>query len=170
MALSASRGAIASSLSWPQKQRIMIPEFDENGNLPPGVYFCQWEEFKDRFGTNLTRARIIDGLELAISQLKAAGCRTVYINGSFVTDEPLPGDFDACYDLENVDLDFLRANAPKLLNCFDRNAQKAKYKGEIFPSNQPVGNYGNNSFDFFQKDRKGNKKGIIAIDLITWND
>ncbi|OKH55460.1 hypothetical protein NIES2101_03470 [Calothrix sp. HK-06] len=21
----------------------MIPEFDENGNLPPGVHFCEWE-------------------------------------------------------------------------------------------------------------------------------
>ncbi len=48
----------------------VIPEFDENGNLPPGVHFCEWEEFKDRFATNLTRQRAIDGLELAMTQLK----------------------------------------------------------------------------------------------------
>jgi hypothetical protein len=28
----------------------MIPDFDENGNLPPGIYFCNWNEFKKRFG------------------------------------------------------------------------------------------------------------------------
>ncbi len=28
----------------------MIPDFDENGNLPPGVHFCDWSEFKERFG------------------------------------------------------------------------------------------------------------------------
>ncbi len=33
----------------------MIPEFDENGNLPPGVNFCEWEDFKDKFGTNKSK-------------------------------------------------------------------------------------------------------------------
>jgi hypothetical protein len=28
----------------------MIPDFDENGNLPAGVHFCDWEEFKEKFG------------------------------------------------------------------------------------------------------------------------
>ncbi|MCP2731368.1 DNA-binding protein [Symplocastrum sp. BBK-W-15] len=49
----------------------VIPEFDENGNLPPGIHYCEWEEFNDRFGTTATRRRMIDGLELAITQLKA---------------------------------------------------------------------------------------------------
>jgi len=56
----------------------VIPEFDENGNLPPGVHFCEWEEFQQRFGTTLRRQRMMDGLELAMTQLKAAGCRTIY--------------------------------------------------------------------------------------------
>ncbi|WP_242057081.1 hypothetical protein [Planktothrix sp. FACHB-1355] len=63
----------------------VIPEFDENGNLPPGVHFCEWEEFVERFGTNDLRLRLMRGLRMAMEQLKAAGCRTIYINGSFVT-------------------------------------------------------------------------------------
>lgn len=146
----------------------MIPEFDENGNLLPGVHFCEWEEFEERFGTTVKRENMIRGLKLAMTQLKAAGARTIYINGSFVTIESNPNDFDACYDPETVDREYLRMNAPRLFNHSDRNAQKAKYRGEIFPSDEPVGNYGDNSFEFFQKDRRQRKKGIIAIDLMRW--
>lgn len=146
----------------------VIPEFDKNGNLPPGVHTCEWEEFVERFGTTDDRLRLIQGLRLAMEQLKLAGCRVIYINGSFVTSKLKPGDFDACYDNETVDNDYLKIHAPKLLNHYNRAAQKAKYKGEIFPSSQPVGNYGDNSFNFFQRDRNRNKKGIIAIDLIRW--
>jgi len=146
----------------------MIPEFDENGNLPPGVHFCDWQEFVERFGTNNTRRRMIAGLQLAMTQLTAAGCRTIYINGSFVTIKPNPQDFGACYDNETVDIDYLRINAPRLLNHYDRAGQKAKYRGEIFPSQQAIGNYGINSFELFQRDRQQNVKGIIAIDLTTF--
>jgi hypothetical protein len=31
-----------------------------------------------------------------MEHLRAAGCRTIYINGSFVTDKLNPNDFDAC--------------------------------------------------------------------------
>jgi hypothetical protein len=146
----------------------VIPEFDENGNLPPGVHWCEWEEFEQRFGTNFKRKNMILGLKLAMTQLKAAGARTIYIDGSFVTSEENPNDFDACYDRETADMNNLRINAPRLFNHQDRNAQKAKYRGEIFPSDQPVGNYGLNSFEFFQRDRDQNKKEIIAIDLMRW--
>jgi len=146
----------------------VIPEFDENGNLPPGVHFCEWEEFVERFGSNELRLRLMRGLRMAMEQLKAGGCRTIYINGSFVTIKPDPGDFDACWDSEDVDYDYLRKNAPRLLNHLDRSAQKSKYKGEIFRSDQPVGDYGLTSIEFFQRDRQLNPKGIIAIDLLRW--
>jgi hypothetical protein len=145
----------------------MIPSFDENGNLPPGIHWADWSEFKERFCTNLRRQRLIDGLKQVMEKLQAAGCRTIYINGSFVTNNPNPGDFDACWDREEVDIDFLRKNAPTLLKIYDRAAQKAKYRGEVFPSDMPVDD-GIMSIDFFQRDRKQNLKGIIAIDLLRW--
>jgi len=149
---------------------MTIPEFDENGNLPPGVHWAEWSEFQERFGTTRKRQRMIEGLASAMEELKAAGGRTIYINGSFVTSELNPNDFDACWDRDDVDLEYLMTNAPTLLNLTDkRAAQKAKYKGELFPSDQPVDNYGTISIDFFQRDRLQNKKGIIAIDLVRWS-
>ena len=62
----------------------------------------------------------------------------------------------------------IHIHAPRLLNHYDRAGQKAKYRGELFPSDQPIGNYGMDSFELFQRDRKQNRKGIIAIDLVRW--
>ena len=127
----------------------MIPEFDDRGNLPPGVYWAELEEFKDRFGTTPHRSRMINGLQMAMEQLKAAGCRTIYINGSFVTGKLAPQDFDACWDREEVDMNYLKTQAPRLRNYADRAAQKALYRGEIFPSDQPVGSYDLTSYKLF---------------------
>ncbi|MEH2383125.1 MAG: hypothetical protein V7K27_30285 [Nostoc sp.] len=148
----------------------MIPEFDESGILPSGVHWAEWSEFQEIFGTSLTRQRMIDGLELAMTQLKAAGCITIYIDGSFVTSKQKPGDFDACWEDNGVDINYLESIAPTLFNFALRRAeQKIKYKGEIFPSNYPANDSGTAYIDFFQFDTRTNtRKGIIAIDLQRW--
>ena len=70
------------------------------------------------------------GLREAMQSLKNAGCRTVYIDGSFVTDKEIPGDFDACW--EEAWVDPLKLD-PVLLTFADgRAAQKAKYLGSCF--------------------------------------
>ena len=39
--------------------------------------------------------------------LRAAGCKRAYIDGSFITTKEHPGDFDACWDLDGVDFDVI---------------------------------------------------------------
>lgn len=117
-----------------------------------------------RFGTNPHRKRLIEGLKEALRSLVEAGCRTVYINGSFVTSKDLPGDFDGCWDPDGVDGDRLD---PVLLDFGDRRAaQKARYGGELFPSSTWADLTGNTFLEFFQVDKgTGEAKGIVAIDL-----
>ena len=148
----------------------MIPEFDENGNLLLGIHWATWEEFVDRFGTTPRRLRMIEGLKTAMEQLQSAGCQTIYIDGSFVTNKPNPGDFDACWDSDGVDINYLESIAPTLYKFAQKRAeQKAMYRGEIFPSNYPANSYGITYLDFFQFDtRTDAHKGIIAIDLLRW--
>ena len=148
----------------------MIPNFDENDNLPLGVHFCEWEEFIDRFGTTPHRLKLIGGLKMAMEQLKAAGCPTIFIDGSFVTSKQKPGDFDACWEDNGVNVNYLKSIAPTLYNFTLRRAeQKAKYRGEIFPSNYRANDSGTAYIDFFQFDTRTNtRKGIIAIDLVRW--
>lgn len=142
-----------------------IPAFDaDTGNLPPGVHGATWAEIVARFGWNAERTRLLDGLHRALESLKAAGCRTAYLDGSFVTEKDVPGDFDGCWEAGGVDPTALD---PVLLDFTNpRAAQKARFGGELFIANSAATPSGTRFIDFFQKDRStGEAKGIIAIDL-----
>ena len=104
------------------------------------------------------------GFRAAIENLKDAGCRTVYLDGSFVTSKTYPNDYDACWDEAGVDPTALD---PVLLT-FDagRAVQKAKYRGELFPASVIADTDGPSFLEFFQTDKEtGRPKGIITIDL-----
>ena len=64
-----------------------------------------------------------------------AGCRTVYIDGSFVTSKSEPGDYDACWDIDGVNVEAL--DLVFLDFSGRRAAQKRKYFGEFFPPRCP---------------------------------
>lgn len=86
-------------------------------------------------GTTPHRLSLIAGLKAAMEQLQDAGCQIVYVDGSFVTHKIVPGDFDACWEVNEVDMDKLKKIAPALLDFSDkRKAQKAQYSGEFFPA------------------------------------
>ncbi len=145
----------------------MIPDFDSDGNLPPGIHWATWKEFDDHFGTTAHRRRLLGGLRLALNVLQSVGCTTVYIDGSFVTSKQAPNDFDACWDTEGVDIDLLFKVEPFLLIFPEgRIIQKAKYFGEFFPTDSIEGGSGRTFLNFFQIDKEtGYQKGIIGLDL-----
>jgi hypothetical protein len=104
------------------------------------------------------------GFRQGIELLRVAGCKRVYIDGSFVTAKEFPQDFDACWDIDGVDparldpvfLDFSQGRA----------AQKARFRGEFFPAHLAEGGSGRTFLDFFQINKEtGEKKGIVAIYL-----
>lgn len=142
-----------------------IPDFDSaTGNLPAGIHVAEWEEIVAALGTNARRADLAAGLRRAVEALRAAGCKRVFVDGSFVTAREHPGDFDACWDARGVDPSALD---PVLLDfARGRAAQKAKYGGELFIANAAATPAGTIFLDFFQIDKAtGAPKGIVAIDL-----
>jgi hypothetical protein len=142
----------------------VIPLFDERGNLPPGIHEATWDEVVEHYAINERRQQLLDGLHDALISLRAAGCPRAYLDGSFVTDKELPGDFDVCWEISGVDASLLDA---ELLDFSDRRAaQKARYGGELFPAQATAEPAGTAFLDYFQRDRDtGEPKGIIAIDL-----
>ena len=141
----------------------MLPGFDpESGRLPPGEHVASWDEVVERFGWTRRRRALLDGLADAVESLAAAGCRRVWLNGSFVTAKDEPGDFDACWDTDGVDLDALDSELLDLSN--KRVAQKARFGGELFP-NVVEAVSGLTFAEFFQNERDTSRKGIVVIDL-----
>lgn len=143
----------------------MIPDFDKNGNLPTGIHWSSLEEIKKKLCFSKKRITLITGLELAIKALIKAGCKTIYIDGSFTTSKHDPNDIDVCW-VENVDLNKLNLIEPTLLD-FDngRRNQKQKFGCEFFPADWIAKPPDVIFIDFFQSDRNNNPKGIIGIKL-----
>ncbi len=146
-------------------QRAWIPNFDENGNLPPGVYRVSLEDVKARFTWNKRRRHLFDGLAAAVANLAAAGVATVWVDGSFTTSKEEPGDIDGCWDyLPIVDVDALD---PVFLD-FDppRAAMKRKYDVDFLVSGVRLEDATFQRVeDFFQSDRDGNPRGILVIEI-----
>jgi hypothetical protein len=130
----------------------MIPEFNRNGTLPVGVHWATWPEIEARFGFSERRRRLLLGLRSALRTLRMAGCRNVDIDGSFVTVKRDPGDYDAYWDIEGVDVDSLDAVFLDFSNA--RRAQKRKYMGEFFPAQMPEGASGRLFLEFFQTTKR----------------
>jgi hypothetical protein len=145
---------------------MAIPSFQTNGNLPLGIHTATWQEVEKSLAFNERRQELLSGLKLACQILKLVGCRKIYIDGSFATNKEYPGDFDVCWEDDEVDFKNLKDLDPVLLDFRNkRAAQKAKYGGELFPSSYQADSSGKTFLDFFQEDRDGNPKGIVAVDL-----
>ena len=111
------------------------------------------------------RRRLLDGLAEASGLLAEVGCKRLWLNGSFVTAKDEPGDFDACWDTDSVDLD---AIDPVLLDLAPGRAQqKRRFGGELFPNIIESGS-GLLFTEFFQNDLDAGRKGIVVIDLGEW--
>lgn len=142
----------------------MLPDFEESGNLPPGIHEATWDEIAARYGTTSHRRNLLDGLEHALQALRHAGCRQAYIDGSFVTAKTDPSDFDVCLEESNVDPLLL----DRVLMDFSdsRRAQKQRFGGELFPATMPAGPGYADFLDYFQRESGSEtRKGIVAIDL-----
>jgi len=145
----------------------MIPDFDTDGNLPSGIYEANLMEIEAKFTFTLKRKGHFKHLKLLIVDLIAIGCKTIYIDGSFITKKALPNDIDICWESKGVDLINAKMNMPILWDLnFPRNAQQNKYHADIFPANCFELSSKLYFLDFFQFDKNtGKAKGIIKLEI-----
>lgn len=130
--------------------------------LPQGIHLATLDEIRNAFAINPRRRLLFTGLVLGAKALAVAGCQCLYLDGSYVTANPAPGDYDVCWEPAGV-------NRFKLDSVFfdmsnKRAAQKAKFKGEFLPVIRDASGY---SFvDFFQVEKfSGGRKGILSVQL-----
>ena len=129
----------------------MLPQFDDRGFLPPGVYEITWTELAKHFGFNSYRQDMLAGLRAILLLLGKANCQRVYLGGSYISTKDFPNDFDGCYDDMSIDYNLLDS-------IFDEEltAQRVRFGGELLADPTFQG--------FLQTDRDGRSRGIVAID------
>ncbi|SRR6266851_7053707 len=73
----------------------MIPPCNDEGYLPPGIYYATLEEIAARFGqeSELRQAQM-ESLRWLVDLAWRAGVQRIVVNGSFVTDKFEPNDVD----------------------------------------------------------------------------
>ena len=65
-----------------------IPALQPNGELPPGEHQATLGEVEAMYGTSNTRRKfLMHGLRKAVGNFELSGVRTLWINGSFITDK-----------------------------------------------------------------------------------
>ena len=132
--------------------------------LKPGIHDLTLKEIEKIFCFNAHRKSLFKGLKKAVNNLKAAGVKEIYIDGSFVGDKELPSDIDGCW----MPTDGLKVGKidPVLLDFSDsRKKMKKKFGVDFFLANTIEGASGEPFLEFFQTDRDGKRKGIIKIKM-----
>lgn len=80
-----------------------IPEFNEYGYLPAGVYDATLDEIAARFGQESELRRVqMESLYWVVALARRAGILRIVVDGSFVTDAHEPNDVD-CVLLAGLD-------------------------------------------------------------------
>jgi hypothetical protein len=142
----------------------MVPNFNSDGLLPEGIYDCTLEEFEKRFTNYFDRRKLYEkGIIPLMADLRAIACKSLYLDGSYVTNKIIPNDFDACWDNRGLNLAEVKQKFPFLWNPI---FSKKKYGGDVFPAFIKETRSGILFIDFFQTHKMtGLKKGIIKLNL-----
>ena len=128
----------------------------------PGIHKYSMHEVERMFAYNDIRDKHFEGFMKWARELKEAGCKTVYLDGSFITRRKDPHDFDACWE------PFVPKTRPKAQSLLDESidgnlARKKEFGGDIFP--RFTAKYGDRVEKWQYDERTRRVKGIIEIDL-----
>lgn len=104
----------------------------------------------------------MDAAPTSVARRPGRGHRSALARGLSPDLKDEPGDFDACWDTDGVDLDVLDPVLLDLSNA--RAAQKVRFGGELFPNVVESGS-GLVFAEFFQNERDTGRKGIVGIEI-----
>ncbi len=139
----------------------MIPDFDANGNLPPGTHTAQIDEVLNRFSAPGYGARLRLSEKLKdFFELARKFAVAIYLDGSYITTKLSPNDIDIALVLP-TDFDTTSMDASRLISI-RRNVKEL----DVFPFNlRSDENRLHRHLEFWSKDRNGNPKGIIQVEI-----
>ena len=139
------------------------PEFNQHGDLPPGVHPATFAETLSRFAGTPRRAVIARRLERIYSLARATGHLARFIVfGSFITDKTEPNDVDIFLLMEDSS-DVSKVSTEAHL-VFDHTAAQNLLGASVFWIRRAAALGGEEAtIAHWQVKRTGNKRGIVEI-------
>ena len=120
-----------------------------------------YEEFVQHFGTNPRRMEQINNALSFFRIFHSCGCKTVYVDGSFVSKKKYPEDIDLCFDLTGVDAENIERQFPQFYDIHAIGRIRRDLQCHIFyftENDQRL-------FNLLSEDRNGNLKGFVKLNL-----
>jgi len=143
----------------------VLPALTIEGDLPPGVYLVDWQEFHSRSGTLSPRRSWLSGRLRTLLDLAATTgkLRRVFIWGSFVTAKPAPRDLDI---LLVMDDDFeIESIAVPAQAVFDSVRAKLLFESDVFWARASIGDEMLDLWlDTYQITRSFSKRGTVEVE------
>ncbi len=159
----------------------MIPNFESNGNLPPGLNATSVEEFKIcyvlNFSGSSTRNKIFDGyMKYCGEMIRFEVATKQWLNGSFTSNKDNPNDIDLVTHIDATKIDqFNDEQQNNLLKLADKKRIRSEYMCDVYyiqiysPEIPELYEFTVSWIEYWLKwfghDRNNNPKGIIEIDL-----
>lgn len=112
----------------------MIPDFDENGNLPPGDLIKPTiHEFEERFVTRAdaesTRKYIFDRYNKYCDVLRSLDIASIqWVDGSYTTQKPNPRDIDIVIHFDGMKIHHDKVLQERFGMLIDVNNMKHRFK------------------------------------------
>lgn len=141
-----------------------IPDFDADGDLPPGIHHTSVEELWARFGNRGPQRTLVSECLRKIIDLAAASGKVerLIIFGSYVTKKLDPGDVDL---LLIVSADFEIKDVPQEAQIlFDHQRAEREINAHIFWLRNNVGQEIIDGFiHVYATSRNGKLRGVIEL-------
>ena len=139
------------------------PEFNEYGDLPPGIYPGTLSEIVQRFSTTARRIVIARRLERIYQLARSTGHLARFVVfGSFVTAKPEPHDVDIFLLME--DSFDVRQVSPEARLVFDHAAAQNLLGASAFWIRRVAALGGEEAtIAHWQIKRDGNRRGILEV-------
>jgi hypothetical protein len=145
---------------------MALPDFNDDGDLPPGVHSATLAEVLYRFGYGTSqRVAVGDRLRRIYELVIATGhLRRFVIFGSFITAQSDPNDIDVVLIMEDsFDLASVDGEAQLLFHYLQA---EARFGASIFWATRS-GAFGGEQamIEYWQVKRDGGKRGIVEVVL-----
>jgi hypothetical protein len=143
---------------------MRIPTLLDNGLLPPGLYLADMDEIFERFGQSTARRQnLFERLRIFVELAQHCGALRMFVNGSFVTDKPEPGDVDVVIWLGESFRELLLAREPQAL-LLQQMMLKRQPEEAFFVADQNGWDAWFEFFSIFKQDPQ-QRKGLIEVHL-----